>query len=158
MPPPPYQDKEELDRFCDAMIAIRAEIAEVESGAQPQEGNVLKNAPHTAAVVMADTWDRPYSRAKAAYPQAGLRATKFWPTTSRVNDTYGDRNLVRARPMRMRQMGHAYVHPRTSRPRGTGVLVPAPRDVRREGGHARGGDVNGQGSIDKYTWRHHKMT
>ena len=95
-----HQDKEELDRFCDAMIAIRAEIAEVESGAQPQEGNVLKNAPHTAAVVMADTWDRPYSRAKAAYPQAGLRATKFWPTTSRVNDTYGDRNLVRARPMK----------------------------------------------------------
>ena len=55
---------------------------------------MLKLAPHTAAVVMADAWDRPYSRAKAAFPVPNLRATKFWPTTSRVNDTYGDRNLV----------------------------------------------------------------
>jgi len=92
--PTESEDKAELDRFCDALIAIRAEIAEVEQGLADKEDNVLKRAPHTANVVMADAWDRPYTRARAAFPVPGLRATKFWPTTSRVNDTYGDRNLV----------------------------------------------------------------
>jgi glycine dehydrogenase len=92
--PTESEDKAELDRFVDALIAIRREIAQIESGQMSQEDNPLKNAPHTAAVVTGDKWERPYSRSTAAYPVAGLKANKFWPTTSRVNDTYGDRNLV----------------------------------------------------------------
>merc|ERR1719478_97676 len=92
--PTESEDKAELDRFCDALIAIRAEIAEIESGKVPRDDNVLKNAPHTAAVVMADEWSHPYSREQAAYPLKSLKQDKFWPTTSRLNDTYGDRNLV----------------------------------------------------------------
>jgi len=92
--PTESEDKAELDRFCDALISIRAEIAEIESGKMPKDDNVLKNAPHTVAVVTADEWTRPYSRNQAAFPLASLKRTKFWPTTSRLNDTYGDRNLV----------------------------------------------------------------
>jgi len=92
--PTESEDKEELDRFVEAMISIRRELAEIEQGLMPKDDNPLKNAPHTAAVVLANTWDRPYSRTRAAYPVPSLRAQKFWPTTSRVNDTYGDRNLV----------------------------------------------------------------
>uniref|UniRef100_A0A7S0Q0B3 Glycine cleavage system P protein n=1 Tax=Coccolithus braarudii TaxID=221442 RepID=A0A7S0Q0B3_9EUKA len=92
--PTESEDKPELDRFCDSLIAIRAEIAQIEQGLMPRDDNLLKNAPHTAAVVMADEWNRPYSRTAAAYPLPSLRQAKFWPTTSRVNDTYGDRNLV----------------------------------------------------------------
>jgi glycine dehydrogenase len=92
--PTESEDKAELDRFCDALIAIRAEIAQIEQGVMPRDDNLLKNAPHTAAVVLADEWARPYTRTAAAYPVASLRQAKFWPTTSRVNDTYGDRNLV----------------------------------------------------------------
>ena len=83
----------ELDRFIDAMIAIRAEIAQVESGAMPQEGNVLKNAPHTAASVVAGEWPHPYSREQAAFPVASLKAGKYWPSVGRVDNVYGDRNL-----------------------------------------------------------------
>jgi len=92
--PTESEDKAELDRFVDAMISIRKEIAEIEQGVMDREDNVLKNAPHTAAVVMADKWEHGYSRNKAAFPVAGLRGSKFWPTTSRLNDTYGDRNLI----------------------------------------------------------------
>jgi len=92
--PTESEDKAELDRFCEAMISIRKEIAQIEQGLQPRDDNVLKNAPHTAAIVMADDWTRPYSRNAAAFPLPSLRSAKFWPTTSRVNDTYGDRNLV----------------------------------------------------------------
>ena len=92
--PTESEDKEELDRFCDALISIRKEIAEIESGNMSKEDNVLKNAPHTAAVVMADEWTHPYSRQKAVYPLPALKRNKFWPSTSRLNDTYGDRNLV----------------------------------------------------------------
>jgi len=92
--PTESEDKPELDRFCDAMIAIRGELAEIENGTLSKEDNMLKGAPHTAAAVMADEWTRPYSRTRAAFPVASLRQAKFWPTTSRVNDTYGDRNLV----------------------------------------------------------------
>ncbi|MCM1983117.1 aminomethyl-transferring glycine dehydrogenase [Lyngbya confervoides] len=84
----------ELDRFCDAMIAIRAEIAEVETGQADLKDNVLKHAPHTAQVVMADDWSRPYAREKAAYPAPWTREAKFWPAVSRINSAYGDRNLV----------------------------------------------------------------
>ncbi|HMJ71676.1 MAG TPA: aminomethyl-transferring glycine dehydrogenase [Cyclobacteriaceae bacterium] len=92
--PTESETKEELDRFCDALIEIRNEIAEVEKGTAPKENNVLKNAPHTAAIVMADSWDRPYSREKAAYPLAFVRDAKFWPSVSRVDNAYGDRNLM----------------------------------------------------------------
>jgi glycine dehydrogenase len=92
--PTESETKEELDRFCDALISIRKEIAEVENGTAPKENNVLKNAPHTALIVMADTWDRPYSREKAAYPLEFVREAKFWPSVSRVDNAYGDRNLM----------------------------------------------------------------
>jgi len=84
----------ELDRFCDAMIAIHGEITAVESGAADARNNLLKNAPHPADVVTADGWDRPYSREQAAYPVAGLRDFKFWPAVGRVDNVFGDRNLV----------------------------------------------------------------
>ncbi|KAI9341641.1 glycine cleavage system P-protein-domain-containing protein [Obelidium mucronatum] len=92
--PTESESKAELDRFCDAMLKIRQEIRAIEEGKQPKEGNVLKNAPHTIEVLTADTWDRPYSRQEAAYPMGVLRKRKFWPTVSRVDDTFGDRNLI----------------------------------------------------------------
>lgn len=85
---------EELDRFVEAMVAIRQEIAEVESGKADKKDNLLKNAPHTASVVTADEWNRPYSRQRAAYPLPYVKAAKFWPTVSRIDSAYGDRNLV----------------------------------------------------------------
>jgi glycine dehydrogenase len=88
----------ELDRFCEAMIAIRAEIAEIERGAQPKEGNVLKSAPHTAASLLVDEWTKPYSREKAAYPLPWVRDRKFWPSVGRLNNVLGDRNVVCACP------------------------------------------------------------
>jgi glycine dehydrogenase len=85
---------DELDRFCDAMLSIREEIAEIERGEADRKDNVLKNAPHTASVVISDTWEHSYSREKAAYPREWVRDNKFWPTVGRVDDAYGDRNLV----------------------------------------------------------------
>ncbi len=84
----------ELDRFCDAMIAIRGEISEVESGILDAIDNPLKNAPHTSAVVTADEWTHPYSRQTAAFPLPYVAAFKFWPSVGRVNDTHGDRTLI----------------------------------------------------------------
>lgn len=84
----------ELDRFCDAMIVIREEIREIETGAMSKEDNPLKNAPHTADVVLANEWNHPYTREKAAYPQDYLRDSKFWPTVTRLDNVYGDRNVV----------------------------------------------------------------
>lgn len=92
--PTESEPKEELDRFCDALIEIRNEIKEVEEGKADKVNNVLTNAPHTAEVVMADSWDRPYSRTKAAYPLHFVRESKFWPSVSRIDNAYGDRNLV----------------------------------------------------------------
>jgi glycine dehydrogenase len=92
--PTESESKAELDRFCDAMIAIHAEITAVESGAAHPTNNPLKNAPHTAEVVCADQWDRPYSREQAAFPAPWVRARKFWPHVARVNNAFGDRNLV----------------------------------------------------------------
>ncbi len=92
--PTESESKEELDRFCDAMIAIRAEIREIEEGAAGRVDNVLKNAPHTAAIIARDSWDRPYSREKAAFPTAWTRERKFWPSVGRINNAYGDRNLI----------------------------------------------------------------
>jgi glycine dehydrogenase len=92
--PTESEPKVELDRFCDAMISIRKEIAEVEGAIADKHDNVLKMAPHTALEVTADDWNHSYSRQKAAYPSKGLRDNKFWTTVARVDNAYGDRNLV----------------------------------------------------------------
>jgi glycine dehydrogenase len=84
----------ELDRFCDAMIAIHAEMTAIESGAADQQNNLLKNAPHTVDMIAADNWNRPYPRESAAFPVPGLRDYKFWPAVGRVDNVYGDRNPV----------------------------------------------------------------
>jgi glycine dehydrogenase len=91
--PTESESKAELDRFCDAMIAIRAEIRAIEEGRMDREDNPLKHAPHTAAVVAADAWKHPYSRELAAYPVASLREAKYWPPVGRADNVYGDRNL-----------------------------------------------------------------
>ena len=83
----------ELDRFCDAMIAIRAEIAKVEQGAWPREDNPLKNAPHTAQALLKKDWPHAYTREDAAYPVPALRLGKYWSPVGRVDNVYGDRNL-----------------------------------------------------------------
>ncbi|MFM2232829.1 MAG: aminomethyl-transferring glycine dehydrogenase, partial [Bacteroidota bacterium] len=92
--PTESEDKAELDRFCDAMIGIRNEIREIEDGKADKKDNVLKRAPHTMANICANLWERPYSREKAAFPEDRIRSNKFWPSIARVNNTYGDRNLV----------------------------------------------------------------
>ncbi len=92
--PTESESKAELDRFCDAMISIRQEIKDIENGVLDQKNNPLKNAPHTANVVISDNWNYPYSREKAAYPIVWTRNNKFWPSVSRVDNAYGDRNLV----------------------------------------------------------------
>jgi glycine dehydrogenase len=96
--PTESEDKAELDRFCAAMLAIRDEIQEVIDGRVDPKDNVLKHAPHTAAVVTADEWTRPYSRARAAYPLPYLRSAKVWPAVGRIDNPYGDRNLMCACP------------------------------------------------------------
>jgi glycine dehydrogenase len=92
--PTESESKEELDRFCEAMIAIRAEIQAVIDGTADRADNVLTNDPHTAAAVTADTWRHPYSREQAAFPLPFVRAQKFWPSVGRVDNPYGDRNLM----------------------------------------------------------------
>ncbi|MBX2941512.1 MAG: aminomethyl-transferring glycine dehydrogenase [Cyclobacteriaceae bacterium] len=92
--PTESEPKEELDRFVGALIEIRKEVREVEEGKADKENNVLTHAPHTAAVITADNWDRPYSRQKAAYPLPFVNDAKFWPAVSRVDNAYGDRNLM----------------------------------------------------------------
>jgi glycine dehydrogenase len=83
----------ELDRFCDAMIAIRAEIDRIAAGEWPAEDNPLRNAPHTAAMVVGE-WDRPYPREVGAYPAGTPRLDKYWPPVRRIDQGYGDRNLM----------------------------------------------------------------
>ena len=92
--PTESEPKEELDRFIEALIEIRNEIREVENGEADKEKNVLKNAPHTATVITSDRWELPYTRQKAAYPLPFVKENKFWPSVSRVDNAYGDRNLV----------------------------------------------------------------
>ena len=84
----------ELNRFCNAMIAIRKEIEEIETGASDQKNNVLRLAPHTLNTVTSENWDRPYSRQQAAFPLPDQAKNKFWPAVSRIDNAYGDRNLV----------------------------------------------------------------
>ena len=92
--PTESEDKAELDRFCDALLSIRREIAMIEENAIDKKDNPLKNAPHTQYMVCSDEWKKPYSREMAAFPLAYVKEQKFWPGVARVNNTYGDRNLV----------------------------------------------------------------
>ena len=92
--PTESESKEELDRFCDALIAIREEIRAIEEGRLKVEESPLRHAPHTAAAVTATEWSRPYSREQGAFPAPWVRESKFWPTVARIDNTYGDRNLV----------------------------------------------------------------
>ena len=92
--PTESENKAELDRFCEAMISIRKEIQEIIDGKYEKTDNVIKNAPHTAKLVVADNWTKPYAREKAAFPLKWVRSNKFWPSVARVDNAYGDRNLV----------------------------------------------------------------
>jgi glycine dehydrogenase len=96
--PTESEPQDELDRFCDALIAIRQEIREIENGNAHREDNLLKNAPHTIGAVTADDWPHPYTRDQAAYPAPWLREQKFWPPVGRIDNPYGDRHLVCACP------------------------------------------------------------
>ncbi|KAE8676024.1 Glycine dehydrogenase (decarboxylating) [Hibiscus syriacus] len=92
--PTESESKAELDRFCDALISIREEIAQIENGKADIHNNVLKGAPHPPSLLMGDAWTKPYSREYAAFPASWLHSAKFWPTTGRVDNVYGDRNLI----------------------------------------------------------------
>lgn len=92
--PTESESKEELDRFAEALISIKKEIEEIANGDADKENNVLKNAPHTEQLVVSDSWDKPYSREKAAYPLNWVRAHKFFASVSRIDEAYGDRNLI----------------------------------------------------------------
>jgi glycine dehydrogenase len=92
--PTESESLDELDRFCDAMLSIRAEIAEIEEGLADQQNNLLKNAPHTMHQATAETWNYPYSRKRAVYPLDYVANNKFWPAIGRIDNAYGDRNLV----------------------------------------------------------------
>ena len=92
--PTESETKAELDKFCDAMLAIRAEIQEIEDGKADRVENVLKNAPHTATMVLTGSWDLPYSREKAVFPAPFVKENKFWPSVRRIDSAYGDRNLI----------------------------------------------------------------
>ena len=96
--PTESESKAELDRFCDAMLLIRQEIAEIEAGTVRREDSALANAPHTAELLVAQSWDRPYSRERAFFPQPGSRDDKYWPPVARVDNVYGDRHLACACP------------------------------------------------------------
>jgi glycine dehydrogenase len=84
----------ELDRLVDAMLEIRKEIAEIEEGKADKANNLIKNAPHTAPMIAADQWEYPYTRMRAAYPMSWSQNDKYWPTVTRIDDAYGDRNLM----------------------------------------------------------------
>lgn len=92
--PTESEDKAELDRFCDALLAIRAEIAAIENGQADKKNNLLKNAPHTQTQVINSQWDKPYTVEQAVFPLPYVAQNKFWPTVSRINNTHGDRNLI----------------------------------------------------------------
>ena len=97
--PTESEPKHELDRFCDAMIAIRAEIEAIANGKQDRQNNLLKNAPHTGCQIASDKWDHPYSREQAAFPAPWTREHKFWPAVARIDNVYGDRNLFCSCPL-----------------------------------------------------------
>jgi glycine dehydrogenase len=92
--PTESESRTELDRFCDAMIAIHGEIQAIESGQIDPHDNPLKNAPHTADQIASTTWTHPYSRESAAFPTPSLKLQKFWPPVSRIDNVHGDRTLI----------------------------------------------------------------
>jgi glycine dehydrogenase len=92
--PTESESRQELDRFCEALIAIREEIRAIEEGRADRENNPLRRAPHTAEVLVGDGWDRPYGREQAAYPLPWVRERKFWPAVGRIDNAWGDRHLV----------------------------------------------------------------
>jgi len=92
--PTESEDLVEMDRFCDAMIAIRNEMQQVKDGVWSLENNPLVNAPHTQADMMSTEWDHPYSREIACFPTAHTKDAKYWPTVNRVDNVFGDRNLI----------------------------------------------------------------
>ncbi|MDP1679875.1 MAG: glycine dehydrogenase (aminomethyl-transferring), partial [Candidatus Nitrotoga sp.] len=92
--PTESESKEELDRFCSAMISIRKEIDEIISGEADKEDNVIKNAPHTAKSVLTSNWKHSYSREKAVYPLKWVQDNKFWPSVARIDNVRGDKNLI----------------------------------------------------------------
>jgi len=92
--PTESESKVEIDRFCDAMISIREEISAIEKGLAPRESNLLKNAPHTALDLADENWNRPYSRMQACFPKGVSAAQKYWPPVNRIDNAYGDRNLI----------------------------------------------------------------
>jgi len=92
--PTESEDKAELDRFCDALLSIRQEIRDIEEGKMDKKNNALKNAPHTQLMVVNSEWNKPYTREQAAFPMYYVTQNKFWPSVARVNNTYGDRNLI----------------------------------------------------------------
>jgi len=92
--PTESESKDEMDRFCDALISIYREIKSIEEGKSDKTDNVLKNAPHTLNVITSDEWNHSYTRQQAAFPLEYLHTNKFWPAVSRVNNPYGDRNLI----------------------------------------------------------------
>lgn len=96
--PTESESKEELDKFCEAMISIKKEIDDIANKKADATDNVLKNSPHTAKVLIADEWKHSYSREKAAYPLHWVRENKFWPSVGKIDNAYGDRNLICACP------------------------------------------------------------
>ncbi len=95
--PTELETKAELDRFCDAMLAIREEVRAIEEGRASRDNNALKNAPHTVEDLIGE-WNRPYSREEACFPAGAFRVDKYWPPVNRVDNVFGDRNLVCACP------------------------------------------------------------
>ena len=91
--PTESESRDELDRFCEALIAIKNEIIEIEQGKADQKNNILKNAPHTFEIACSDNWNYPYTREKAVFPLPYLKTNKFWPSVGRIDNAYGDRNL-----------------------------------------------------------------
>ena len=92
--PTESESKSELDRFCEAMIIIKSEIDEIVQGKIDMNDNPLKNSPHTAEEIAEENWNHPYSREKAVFPYSSCKENKFWPAVNRINNAYGDRNLV----------------------------------------------------------------
>ena len=92
--PTESESLKEIDRFCEAMIKIREEIDDIENGKADREDNILKNSPHTVHVLISDEWDHLYKRSEAAYPVKDLEDGKYWPPVGRVDNVYGDRNLM----------------------------------------------------------------
>ena len=105
--PTESESKHELDRFIDAMIAIREEIRAVEMGVYPKDDNPLVNAPHTTEVLLVEAWNHAYTRERAAYPLASVRHNKYWPPVGRVDDVYGDRNIMCTCPPMESYASHA---------------------------------------------------